>query len=296
MICLTRGQDLDQELKRLFESHLERWIGDHYLSESPDSLGQACAYALRTPGKRVRPILLLETCRLFSPSIECALNAALAIELVHTYSLVHDDLPAMDDDEWRRGKATVHKLFGEATAILVGDALLTDAFSALAVGYRDQARLAIDLSGELAKASGSGGMVHGQALDMFWGGRSDHTGEALVLLHTKKTASLLATTLVMGALCAGALPQDLVRLRRIGLAVGLNFQLCDDLLDSASGTGKSPGKDRAQKKLSFLNFTDDLGIRTTIADELGLAYRELANFPNSDRLVASLKALEQRSS
>lgn len=199
----------------------------------PGAFGEALRYPLATGGKRVRPAVVLaayEAVAADPDDLAPALPAALAIELVHTYSLVHDDLPAMDDDDERRGQPTVHVRFGEAAAILVGDALVTEAFAVLA-DAPVPADTRLELVRTLALASGRHGMVGGQAADVGLAGPVEDLA-SLERLHTAKTGALLTASAVLGGLSAGAAPEALDALRAYGRAVGLAFQLADDLLDA----------------------------------------------------------------
>ena len=219
---------------------------------SPQRLHAAMQHAVLLGGKRMRPLLVYAAGTLFGAS-ETALDApAAAVELIHAYSLVHDDLPAMDDDALRRGQPTVHVAFDEATAILAGDALHSLAFEVLAETPVTD-RIRVDLLGSLAKASGVAGMCGGQALDI------DATGTKLTLeqlqrLHAMKTGALIRVSVRMGALCGDASTDDLERLDRYASALGLAFQVRDDILDiegDSATLGKTAGKDVAQDKATF---------------------------------------------
>jgi len=224
---------------------------------SPARLTAAMRYALLAPGKRLRPMLALLATEACGVEPERAMPAACAVEMVHAYSLVHDDLPAMDDDDLRRGRPTCHKEFDEATAILAGDALLTLAFEVLATEVRPP-ETAAACCAALAQAAGRCRLVGGQADDMHppQADRLDpEVGlEALEAIHTRKTGALIRASLQLGGLCAGASARQLAALDRYGRCVGLAFQIADDLLDVMSNTyalGKKVGKDAAQGKLTF---------------------------------------------
>ena len=201
-------------------------LGHALADVEPVALREACRYPLRTGGKRIRPLLCLAAAEAVGGESEQALAAATAIELVHTYSLVHDDLPAMDDDDERRGRPTVHVAFGEAVAILVGDALLTEAF--LHVAHQPP------LVRELSLAAGARGMVAGQFRDITG---LAHDGDSLVLLHRQKTGALIRAAVRMGGMSAGADGAALDRLSRYGELVGLAFQVADDVLDAEQDAG-----------------------------------------------------------
>jgi len=222
-------------------------------TEQPLSIHTAMRYSVFAGGKRIRPILCLETARIFSPDVTPALHPACAIECIHTYSLIHDDLPALDNDDLRRGKPTCHKKFGEATAILAGDALLTLAFEIIgATPVGSDRRVAI-LS-EVASSAGTvNGMVAGQVADLEAEGKPV-SPEMLEYIHRSKTAALIRASIAAGALCAGAPPEDVARLRRFGESIGWAFQVTDDILDveeSSAALGKTAGKDIAQQKATY---------------------------------------------
>jgi len=218
----------------------------------PASLHRAMRYSIFAGGKRLRPVLLLAACEAVGGDPRAALPAACAVEMVHTYSLVHDDLPAMDDDDFRRGRPTSHRVFGEATAILAGDGLLTQAFIQLSNGdYPPE--LAVKLVGILAHAIGSQGMVGGQVADMEAEGREVEL-PLVEYIHAHKTGALLLACVQLGALVGGADEEALRALTRYGEAAGLAFQIADDILD-VTGTleeiGKDAGSDQARNKATF---------------------------------------------
>jgi geranylgeranyl diphosphate synthase type II len=218
----------------------------------PARLGQAIRYSLLAPGKRLRPLLVLMAAEACGGPIEAALPAACAVEMIHAYSLVHDDLPAMDDDDLRRGQPTCHKAFDEATAILVGDALLAMAFEVLARDVRP-AEVAVACSAALARAAGPCCLVGGQADDLNPPGPEGGI-EALESIHRRKTGALIETSLRLGALTAQASPAQLRAVLDYGRALGLAFQITDDLLDvrgNAAAAGKRVGKDAQSGKLTF---------------------------------------------
>ena len=223
----------------------------------PARLLEAMRYATLGGGKRLRPFLVVETARLLGHEGEGALRAGAALEMVHCYSLVHDDLPAMDDDDLRRGRPTTHKAFDEATAILAGDALLTHAFDVMASEetHADPAvRAALVLA--LARASGVGGMAGGQALDLEAEAKSEpHTPEAVMQLQAMKTGALLLCAVETGAILGGANPAQHAALIRFGKALGAAFQVADDILDTESDSvtlGKAAGKDAGRNKATLV--------------------------------------------
>jgi len=222
----------------------------------PKHLMAAMRHGVLNGGKRLRPFLVLETARLLGGPEDAALRVAAALECIHCYSLIHDDLPAMDDDDLRRGEPTVHVAFDEATAILAGDALLTLAFdvvSAQETVLPDQARLA--LINQLARASGAGGMVGGQALDL-QAERVSPDEAGVVRLQAMKTGALLRYACAAGAIASGADAETVARMTRFGEIIGLAFQLADDLLDvtsDAATLGKAAGKDAGRGKATLVS-------------------------------------------
>jgi geranylgeranyl diphosphate synthase, type II len=227
---------------------------DRYLPrpEGPTArLAEAMRYSVFAGGKRLRPMLVLLASDLCGGRQADAVPPACAIELVHTYSLIHDDLPAMDDDDFRRGRPSCHRAFDEATAILAGDALLTLAFEILA--QPPVADRAAALVAELAHAAGAAGMLGGQIADMVYEG-GQPTPEAVDFIHERKTAALVASGLRLGALAARADAATTDRLGRFGRAIGLAFQIADDALDVEATTeqlGKTAGKDLARGKVTY---------------------------------------------
>jgi geranylgeranyl diphosphate synthase type II len=222
-------------------------------SSRPASIHSAMRYSVFAGGKRVRPILCLEAARIFTAEVAPALHPACAIEFIHTYSLIHDDLPALDNDDLRRGKPTCHKKFGEAIAILAGDALLTLAFEAISATPAPAERR-VKILTEIAAAAGTvNGMVGGQVADLEAEGKGSDP-EMLEYIHRSKTAALIRAAITSGALCAGANEADVARLRRFGETIGWAFQVTDDILDveeSSAALGKTAGKDAAQQKATY---------------------------------------------
>jgi len=223
-------------------------------SEYPPSIHRAMRYSLFAGGKRIRPTLCLESAGAVSGSTPGVEAPACALEMIHTYSLIHDDLPALDNDDYRRGKPTCHKVFGEALAILAGDALLTRAFQIVsAMDAVDPARR-IAIVGELAAGAGTvDGMIGGQVADLEAEGKPV-TEEALHYIHRAKTGALIRASVRVGAIFAGASGAELEALTCYGEQIGLAFQIVDDVLDQVSTTGelgKTAGKDARQKKATF---------------------------------------------
>ncbi len=219
----------------------------------PPSIHRAMRYSVQAGGKRVRPILCLESARIFTSDVTPVLPVACALEFIHTYSLIHDDLPALDNDDLRRGKPTCHKKFGEATAILAGDALLTLAFETLANAPIESARRVAILSHVAASAGTVNGMVGGQVADLEAEGRVIQPAD-LEYIHRSKTAALIRASVVAGAIGGGADDENVARLKRFGETIGWAFQVVDDILDveeSSAALGKTAGKDAAQQKATY---------------------------------------------
>lgn len=240
-----------EEDRRAVDATLERLLPP--ADARPSSIHQALRYSVFAGGKRVRPILCLETARIFSADLAPVFPVACAMEFIHTYSLIHDDLPALDNDDLRRGHPTCHKQFGEATAILAGDALLTLAFETLAGAGVEPARR-VALIAEIAAAAGTrDGMVGGQVADLEAEGLHV-TPEMLEDIHRSKTAALIRASVLAGAIAGGAADADIARLRRFGDQIGWAFQVTDDILDvteSSEALGKTAGKDQTQKKATY---------------------------------------------
>ena len=235
--------------KDIIDGYLVRFAGTP--GEIPNTLYNSMHYSLSAGGKRIRPILSIASCEAVGGNIEDVIPAAIAIEMIHTYSLIHDDLPAMDNDDLRRGKPTNHKVFGEATAILAGDGLLTMAFSILSSAKSDGNRLRI--IHEIALAAGPEGMVGGQQLDIENEGKKIDATE-LENLHNRKTGALILAAVRTGGISGGATEMQLQALTVYGKKTGLAFQIADDILDvegDADDVGKSIGKDAKQSKNTY---------------------------------------------
>lgn len=258
----------------------------------PTSIHTAMRYSVFAGGKRMRPILCLETARIFSSDITPALHPACALEFIHTYSLIHDDLPALDNDDLRRGKPTCHKKFGEALAILAGDGLLTLAFETIGATPVPAERRAAILS-EVAGAAGTiNGMVGGQVADIE-AERKPVDEQMLEYIHRSKTAALIRASVTAGALCAGAAADDVARLRRFGDTIGWAFQVTDDILDveeSSSALGKTAGKDLAQQKATYPAV---YGLERSHQIANGLATRAIAELSPYDERAARLREIAE---
>jgi geranylgeranyl diphosphate synthase, type II len=240
-----------EEDRRLVDAELERLLPAE--SDRPSLIHRAMRYSVFAGGKRVRPILCLEAFRIFSDELAASLPVACALEFIHTYSLIHDDLPALDNDDLRRGQPTCHKKFGEAMAILAGDALLTLAFEALAAAPVPPLQR-VALIREIASAAGTrDGMVGGQVEDLEAEGKQV-TPQMLEYIHRSKTAALIRASILSGAIAAGASGEEQQRLRTFGGLIGWAFQVTDDILDveeSSAALGKTAGKDQAQQKATY---------------------------------------------
>lgn len=242
-------------LREPIDAALSRYA--QFDEDCPHVLGEAIRYALLGPGKRLRPRLVLMAAEACGGTIENAMPAACAVEMVHAYSLVHDDLPAMDDDDLRRGRPTCHKQFGEAVAILVGDALLARAFEVMATDVKPAERAA-KCCAVLGRAAGASALVGGQADDLAMADRDDaHVNGNLAELesiHRRKTGALFVASLELGGIVAGGDPDQLTALESYGKNLGLAFQITDDLLDVAGNqdaVGKRLAKDADRGKLTF---------------------------------------------
>ena len=275
------------ECARTVDAELDRIMPRE--STPPESIHKAMRYSLFAGGKRIRPVLCMEAARA-AAGREVAGVAAVAcsLELIHTYSLIHDDLPALDNDDLRRGRPTCHKVFGEAMAILAGDGLLTYAFEVLAA--HGDARLVK----ELARASGTvGGMIAGQVHDIE-GERQPPTEELLERIHRAKTGALLKASVRMGALHANASKEQLAALSRYGEHIGLAFQIVDDILDvvqSSEELGKTAGKDAAQHKITFPAVYGLEASREMAERERERAHEALSGFGDSAQRLRELADL-----
>ncbi|BAC88357.1 geranylgeranyl diphosphate synthase CrtE [Gloeobacter violaceus] len=282
--------DLDAYLRQCrsqVEAALDRYLPQQY----PDKLYEAMRYSLLAGGKRLRPILCLTSCRMSGGSADLAMPTACALEMVHTMSLIHDDLPAMDDDDYRRGKLTNHKVYGEDMAILAGDALLAYAFQLIAektVGA--QPERVVEVLGRLGKAASGAGLVGGQVVDLESEGRTI-TLETLEYIHTHKTGALLEVSVISGAILAGADGGVVERLTRYSRCIGLAFQIRDDLLDitaTQAELGKTAGKDLRDRKATYPSLLGYDGARDRAEQLREQAVAELADFGASARPLTAL--------
>ena len=252
----------------------------------PDRFQEATLYPLQTGGKRIRPLFCIAACEAVGGSVsDDVVHAAAAVELIHTYSLVHDDMPCMDDDDERRGKPATHIAFGEPAALLVGDALLTEAFRTLtrtALAPEIQIRLVA----ELAEGAGHVGMIGGQAADIGLGGPVTDV-ESLMRLHNGKTGALIRTAIRMGGIAAGASPAELDALTRYGAAIGLAFQMADDVLDAE----EDAGDDGPPSYVKLMGIDETQAQTRQLLDE---ALSAAADLPEQDNLVALARFTVER--
>jgi len=292
---MTLTEYIAQQQKRVDQA-LDRWVPPE--SQDPAIIHRAMRYSLFAGGKRVRPLLAIAAADAVSENPEGVENAACALELIHTYSLIHDDLPALDNDDLRRGRPTCHKVFGDAMAILAGDSLLTLAFEVLSKLEGVAAEQRILLVAELATASGTvGGMIGGQVNDLQGEGQPP-TAKLLDSIHRAKTGALLRASVRMGAIYAGANRTQLDALTCFGEHIGLAFQIVDDILDveqSSEALGKTAGKDAAQKKITFPAVYGLDRSRAMAAQERTAAHNALAPFgPRADWLNQLADLIVQR--
>ena len=277
--------ELKQYLKercRLVDEALDRLLPR--ADDLPVSLHKSMRYSVFAGGKRIRPILLLAACEAVGGELSCAVPAACAMEMIHTYSLIHDDLPAMDDDDFRRGTPTNHKVFGEAVAILAGDALLTEAFIAMsspACATRVPAATLLAVIHEIGRCAGSFGMVGGQVVDMESEGLQEIDLATVQYIHTHKTGALIKASVKAGALLGGADEHALLAMTRYGEAVGLAFQIADDILDIEGTTeelGKDAGSDQARGKATYPALMGLSEAKRRAAELVEMALEALAGF------------------
>ena len=279
----ARRQVVDQALDRCLPP------ADAY----PPTVHAAMRYSVLAGGKRLRPILVIAGAEVIGADMAAVMPTACAFELIHTYSLIHDDLPAMDDDDYRRGRLTSHKVYGEAIAILAGDALLTHAFGLVAENLAGGAvplRAGPRVLAEITGASGTAGMVGGQVVDIESEGRVV-AAETLEYIHSHKTGALIRAALRVGALLAGVDDQRLAALTGYGERLGLAFQIVDDILDvegSLETLGKTAGSDRRKKKITYPDFHGLPASRARAAELIAEAQAALG--PLGDR-TAPLRAL-----
>lgn len=283
------------KLKQHFEEILQNEINSNYNEDN--IFHAACRYGLEGSGKRIRPLLAyLSYLACGGQDLAECDSAALAVEYIHTYSLMHDDLPSMDNDSERRGRATTHVVFNEAQALVAGDSILTDSFALLSKTDNlssDQKVAAITC---LSQAAGKDGMCLGQGLDLFWTGKENFTMDDLDRIHLNKTGKLISAACKLGAICAGAENEKAKKLESFGLALGLAFQVIDDLIDTYEGTGKTQGKDIEQGKLTYLRLMSAEAAREKANQITETAFQTLSDvgLNNSDLQELGKWLLERR--
>ncbi len=289
--------DFAAELKR-HVARVERGI-EQYVPRAdtrPARLHTAMRYSLEAGGKRLRPVLLVASAETFGARDDAALPAAVAIECVHTYSLIHDDLPCMDNDDLRRGRPTAHKAFDEATALLAGDALLTHAFALLAGNYPGD--LARALVRELGTAAGSQRLIGGQMEDLLAEKKTDATADEVEFIHLHKTAAMIEAALVMGGLVGGADEAAQASLRQAGRHLGLAFQIIDDVLDATADSatlGKTAGKDARANKATYVRLHGIDASRRMATEHTATAQRALRELPGEHVFLEALaQSMAQR--
>jgi geranylgeranyl diphosphate synthase type II len=289
--------DIDEYLRRQ-SAVIDRTL-EHYLQKHPGELQtifRAMRYGVFPGGKRIRPILVLATGELFGAPQSSLLPFACAIELIHAYSLIHDDLPALDDDDLRRGEPTAHKVFGEGMALLAGDALLTEAFYLMSSPDATRGvapELAVRLIYELSHAVGAAGLVGGQALDLEAEKDNDVDLATIEWIHVRKTGALIVASIRIGAEVAGAEPADLARITRYGERLGLAFQIADDILDALGQTAAGEGAESSHNERKKATYPSVVGIpqaRATLKELLQLCLDELATYGAQ---AVPLKAIAQ---
>jgi geranylgeranyl diphosphate synthase type II len=258
----------------------------------PARLHEAMRYAMLGGGKRLRPVLTLASAETFGAKDDAALVAAVALECVHTYSLVHDDLPCMDNDDLRRGRPTVHRQFDEATAVLAGDALLTHAFFLLTNHYTgEDSLMAARLVQELAWAAGSQRLIGGQQADLLAEKKAGATAAELDFIHHSKTAAMIEAALVMGGIVGRASAEDIDQLRTMAGHLGLAFQIIDDILDATADTatlGKTAGKDARAGKVTYVKLHGIEASRCFAQDHTAAALKAVRQLPGDTGFLVEL--------
>lgn len=265
--------------KELIDSALRRIFSPEHNGHT--KLSVSMRYSILAGGKRIRPVLCLACCETFDGDLKKAIPVACAIEMVHTYSLIHDDLPSMDNDDMRRGVPTNHKVYGDAAAILAGDALLTDAFNLIVregriVGIKDATLL--DIIDNLSRAAGSEGMIQGQMIDIEAKGSDDIKLEKIKRIHSLKTGKLIEASVISGALVGGASGPDLKNLRDYSSSIGLVYQIIDDLIDDTNDlvTGKTKGSDAKNDKPTFNRDEVSEQLVAELTDKASLSLKKIS--------------------
>ena len=268
-----------------------------YAEQWPElgDLQRAMAYSLLSGGKRIRPVLTLAACRLFGGQAEKALPFACGLEMIHTYSLIHDDLPCMDDDDFRRGKPTNHKVYGEATAVLAGDSLLTAAFGVLAQAELSPEQIVRGVAC-LSQAAGPAGMAGGQILDLLGEGKT-LTYDEIVQIQNLKTGCMIEAAVRLGAIAAGSTPEEEEAVAEYARKIGLAFQIRDDVLDvlgDEAELGKPIGSDQENQTSTFGGLKGIEGCEALIEELTEGAIASLASYPGSEFLCELARMLAGR--
>lgn len=281
------------------KSLVEAWINEYIIDlkhNSPKKIVDAMEYSLNAGGKRLRPVLMIETFKLFSPNIEKTKGFVVALEAIHTYSLIHDDLPAMDNDDFRRGKPTNHKIFGEAIAILAGDALLNFAMETLINEIKDEKTLAA--SRIISNSSGTSGMIGGQVIDIESENQSI-SYEVLKELHAKKTGKLISAAVLAGGILGGADENSLENLRDYAEEIGLAFQITDDILDvigDEQELGKPVGSDVDNNKVTYVSLFGLEKAKILAKESIDRALEAIANLEKNQFFIEFAKYILIRKS
>jgi geranylgeranyl diphosphate synthase, type II len=285
----TDAREFFASCRALIDAELDRLLPKE--TDEPTRVHKAIRWSVFAGGKRFRPALLLAAGQTFGASVDHLIRSACALEMIHTYSLIHDDLPSMDNDDLRRGRPTCHVKFGEATAILAGDALQTLAFQTIAEDERLAPALRVQLIAEIARAAGTPeGMVAGQALDLAAESR-DVNGDELERIHHQKTGALICAAGRCGAMIAGADDDELAAVTEYAINLGLQFQITDDLLDvtaTVEDLGKTPGKDARSRKATYPALYGLEATRTTLAAVHRTTCDALARIETSTQLLQSI--------
>lgn len=279
---------------KLIDENLNKFLEIKY----PQSIFESMKYSVLSEGKRLRPVMCLEACRIFGGNVEDAIPTACAIEMLHAQSLIHDDLPCMDNDDFRRGKPTNHKVFGEATAVLAGDALLTFAPQLIiqqSTNLSDKTKLKV--LEEYCIAAGAYGLIAGQVVDIESEGK-EITAETLEFIHTHKTADLFKFALKAGAIIAQASDEKIQAMEDFGQKLGFAFQICDDILDETSSfeqLGKTLGKDKEAGKPTYTALFGLEKARTEVSCLLGCAYDIMTKYSlKSEIFEEIIKGIKER--
>lgn len=277
MLIMNKFDQQYARLLLLIEQALPQALPEQAI-DSGGLVVDAARYSLLAGGKRVRPILTLATAELLGLDISAVMPFALAIEMIHTYSLIHDDLPCMDDDDLRRGRPTCHKVYGEATAVLAGDTLLNSAYEVMLSAADPAVPQTIYAAQLIARSAGSRGMIGGQALDLA-AEKNQIDGDSLKRLHQMKTGALLSAPVLTAAVMARAEPEIYSRLEQFSAAIGLAFQIQDDILDVTANSeqmGKTTGKDERDRKSTYVSLYGLDGARTELDQAINQAKQSLS--------------------